>query len=579
MIRESAAKKGRYVSARGMLTIVLLLLIGILVIAITILSCVPPVSRDALTHHLLIPKLYLENGGICELPDIVFSYYPMNVDLLYMIPLIWEKGILAKFIHFGFSLLTAGLIYRYLKVRLDRPFALLGVVLFLSVPIIAKLSTMVYVDLGLCFFSFAAIYFLLKWLESDFQTKYLIVSAVFCGLALGTKYNGLIVFFILTLFVPFFYSRTRYAAEQNKTVSERAANGRQCFRAIGYGVIFMVISLLVFSPWMVRNYVWTNNPIYPLLNSWFGMRWVSAEEPVSQAVSSAVAVMASGKLNHFSMRGLAYGESWWQILLVPVRIFFQGQDGNPQFFDGRLNPFLFFLPFLAFIGHAQHNRIKTEKLLLAGFSVLFLLFAFVNTDMRIRYVIPMIPPLVILSIWSLFRLHELATEHFSSWAGKACRGCLVLVISVMLFLNARYIAAQFSVVQPMDYLMGRITRQDYLKAHIAEYPVLQYANKTLSEDARILSLFLGNRGYYSDIEMVHTQNIFRTAMAGDKTPDQVSAYFRKQGITHMLIREDLYEAWVKNSFNASQISAIGRFFNTQTRLMVYYAPYALYELR
>jgi hypothetical protein len=32
------------------------------------------------------------------------------------------------------------------------------------------------------------------------------LSAILSGLALGTKYNGLIAFFILTLFVPFIYS-------------------------------------------------------------------------------------------------------------------------------------------------------------------------------------------------------------------------------------------------------------------------------------------------------------------------------------------------------------------------------------
>ena len=35
-----------------------------LVLAILVLSGVPPVDRDALTHHLAVPKLYLKYGGI-----------------------------------------------------------------------------------------------------------------------------------------------------------------------------------------------------------------------------------------------------------------------------------------------------------------------------------------------------------------------------------------------------------------------------------------------------------------------------------------------------------------------------------
>ncbi|HBZ54809.1 MAG TPA: hypothetical protein DEO88_05340, partial [Syntrophobacteraceae bacterium] len=50
--------------------------------AILLLAAVPPVDRDALTHHLAVPKLYLQQGGMVEIPWVPFSYYPMNLDLL-----------------------------------------------------------------------------------------------------------------------------------------------------------------------------------------------------------------------------------------------------------------------------------------------------------------------------------------------------------------------------------------------------------------------------------------------------------------------------------------------------------------
>ena len=52
--------------------------------AIVILASVPPISRDALVHHLAVPKLYLRHGAIHEIPFMVFSYYPMNLDMLYL---------------------------------------------------------------------------------------------------------------------------------------------------------------------------------------------------------------------------------------------------------------------------------------------------------------------------------------------------------------------------------------------------------------------------------------------------------------------------------------------------------------
>ena len=94
---------------------------------------------------------------------LVYSYYPMNLDLLYMIPLYFGNDIFPKFIHFAFALGTAWLIFTYLAKRLDRYYAILGVLLFLSTPVIVKLSITAYVDLGLVFFSTAGLMYILRW--------------------------------------------------------------------------------------------------------------------------------------------------------------------------------------------------------------------------------------------------------------------------------------------------------------------------------------------------------------------------------------------------------------------------------
>ncbi|MBU1570069.1 MAG: hypothetical protein KKE00_06065 [Proteobacteria bacterium] len=98
---------------------------AVLAVSVIILSSVPPVSRDALTHHLAVPKLYLNHGGMYEIPSVIFSYYPMNLDLLYLIPLYFGNDIVPKYIHFLFALLTAFLVHGYLKKRTNTLLALL----------------------------------------------------------------------------------------------------------------------------------------------------------------------------------------------------------------------------------------------------------------------------------------------------------------------------------------------------------------------------------------------------------------------------------------------------------------------
>ena len=116
----------------------LILLLTALVIATIVLGSVPPVDRDALTHHLFVPKLWLKHGGIHEIPEIPFSYYPMNLDLLYTIPLYFGNDIIPKYIHYLFALSTAGLIFNYLKKKLGLQYGLFGALFFLSIPIIVK---------------------------------------------------------------------------------------------------------------------------------------------------------------------------------------------------------------------------------------------------------------------------------------------------------------------------------------------------------------------------------------------------------------------------------------------------------
>jgi len=108
------------------LKIILAGLVLILIASVIILSWVPPVSRDALIHHLTVPKLYLKNGGIFEIPFMDFSYYPMNLDLLYLIPLYFGNDIIPKFIHFSFALLTACLVFCYLRRRINSIYAMIG---------------------------------------------------------------------------------------------------------------------------------------------------------------------------------------------------------------------------------------------------------------------------------------------------------------------------------------------------------------------------------------------------------------------------------------------------------------------
>ena len=440
----------------------------VLVVSIVLLASVPPVSRDALTHHLVVPKLYLQHGKMVELPDIPFSYYPMNLDLLYILPLYFGNDIVPKFIHFLFALMTAGLLFGFLKKRLGTLYALIGSLMFLSTPVIVKLSITVYVDLGLVFFSTAALIYLVKWSEADFSIRYLIFSAAFCGLALGTKYNGLVTFFLLTLFVPFIY--LRFQPERNRLQG----------KAAGYAAIYALTALLVFSPWMIRNVYWTGNPIFPLYNKIFSTQSATEQNPIPEDLQQEIKERIGG-WNHFAIRRIIFKESWAEIASIPIRIFFQGQDDDPKYFDGKLNPFLLFLPIFAFFPRREEtSQAKNEKNLLLAFTILFLLISFFRTSIRIRYIVPVLPALIILSTAGLHRLVGLLKTGLSPFLRRCGAVSLSAAMLLLFGMNAVYLVNQFRVVDPIGYLSGKVGREMYITRYRPEYPVMKFANEHLS---------------------------------------------------------------------------------------------------
>jgi hypothetical protein len=549
-------------------------LIGLLVsliVSVIILACVPPISRDALVHHLAIPKLYLKHGGIYEIPALKFSYYPMNLDLLYIIPLYFGNDIIPKFIHFAFALLTAWLIFSYLKKRIDLFYALLGVILFLSLPIIIKLSITVYVDHGLIFFSTASLIYFLRWIEDDFSLKYLLISAVWCGLALGTKYNGLVVFFLLTLFVPFVYSRL----SPNSTFKK--------YKIIGYGVVFFFSALLIFSPWITRNYIWTSNPVYPLHQTWFIPKKSDfLDRSIESSPGTSVESVRKSKspLGHFLIRKVVFNESWWETALVPVRIFIQGQDDNPKYFDGKLNPLLLIFPFFAFYRIKKNPSIlKIEKKIFLVFAVLYLLYVFFQSTMRIRYIGPIIPPLVILSMFGMHEIIVAINDKYLGTTRNILAGCVTVFVAFLISLNAVYLFKQFKYVAPMGYIKGRVGRDEYIEKYRPEYAAIKYANESISKNAKILCLFLGNRSYYSDREMAFKSNLAPKRVIREDSSDKIMLYLQNESITHLLVRYDLFNKWLLNNFDDAEKVKVKKFFEQYTRLLFSKNGYGLYNFR
>jgi hypothetical protein len=532
-----------------------------------ILNLTPPMSRDALIHHLAIPKLWLKHGGFYEIPWAEYSYYPMNINLTYLVCLYFKNDIIPKFIHFGFGLGTGWLIYFYLKEKFDRNWALLGMMIFITTPIVVWLSTSAYIDLGMTFFTTASVLTFIRWRDSEYlRFKWFLMSSLCMGIAIGSKYNALIPWFIINMFL----------------VLSVARDTRRQITALKYGMLFFGVTAFVASPWYLKNYLQTGNPFHPLFDSFFKSL---NHHPVKEAVYRQ-AIEKTGQISFFKMREILYGESLWETLLIPIRMFFQGKDNSYQYFQGSLNPVLIlFLPF-AWL----NKRYAKDKFLFVSFSIIFIIMAFFLTAKQVRYILPVLPFLAIIAVMGIKGLlDKLEKKTFSSSLSfgeriKPIGKFFVLTsVSVLLIFNFVYLKNRMQIVKPFPYLFGKETREAYLKRHLLHYDAVDYINKNLPSHAKIFTLFLGRRGYYLERnyknEPSFGMNTIRRMISSSVDEKKFMEYIQSMNVTHILMRSDLVNMYLQNNFSTKEVNRLLRLVEKYWKKVYEHNGYAVWDIQ
>jgi hypothetical protein len=531
-----------------------------------LLNLTPPISRDALIHHLAVPKLWLKHGGIYEIPWANYAYYPMNIDILYALCLYFKNDIAPKIIHLVFGMGTGLLIYFYLKTKYGRNWGLLGMGIFITTPIVIWLSTTAYVDLGMTFFTTGSMMAFIKWRDSEYRhIKWFFLCALGMGIAVGSKYNALIAGFILNMLLMMSIVR-----DTHKQTA-----------ALWYGTLFFVIMAVVASPWYLKNYLQTGNPFYPLFDGFFKS---FHHHPVLEATSRS-AIEKSRQISFFKMREVMYGESFWETLLIPIRMFFQGKDNSYQYFQGALNPILIiFSPFILF-----KKRWGKDKFVFVLFTVIFIFMAYFLTAKQVRYILPVLPFLAVIAVMGIKDLLDKLEERprFASFrfGGKTKSTVRVFVFgsaTILLIFNFIYLKHRTETINPFPYVLGKETREAFLKHHLLHYDAVEYINHFLPDHAVVFTIFLGRRGYYFDRAYKNEASFgmatIRQLVNNADNEKKFTRYVRSMGITHILMRVDLVNKYLKNNFSIDDIQRFLRLKNKYWKKIYEKNEYAVWDI-
>jgi len=495
------------------------------------LGLVPPVARDELTHHLALPALYWQRCRIFEVPFAEQSYYPMLLEMYYTPLWGWFSAPAPRILHLLFGLGAAATV-SMVALQREGPRAVpLATTLVLFTPTVASLATTAYVDLGVLFYTAVALTTLLLWFDTN-RFSWLALSALSAGAAGATKYNGLIVVALLAL--------------GSLLAPHHASLRRACSFAILYGAL----ALLPLSPWLAKNALQTGNPLFPLFAEFAGGR-----PPTPRPA-----------IDVFSRRRFLHGETWPEIAAVPVRVFLTGREGSPAQFDGVLHPL-----FLLGIAAALRRKASREQRLLLGFAAAYFACVFFQTDMRARYLLPTVPAAALLTTSAIVRI------------GRRNPGLASALLAAGALFSGAHLVDRWLRLNPLALWTGRESRAAYVARHVPEFPVVEYANRNLPENALVYLAFLGNRSYYLARSFVYdtyySGTTLREAAEAGETADELAARLRHRGITHLLAADGLLARYLGDNLSSAGLERWNTFAARHLVPLASHAGVTLYEIR
>jgi hypothetical protein len=187
-----------------------------------------------------------------------------------------------------------------------------------------------------------------------------------------------------------------------------------------------------------------------------------------------------------------------------------------------------------------------EKKLFMSFALLFILYAIFLADLRIRYILPIVPPLIALLIYGVFNIYLRIKRPLYLFA----------ILLSFAGLHGTYLWNYFRDASPAGYLLGRESREAYLEHRLAEYPAYRYINQELPSTAKIYLLFVGRRAYYCDRDYFHDGGelpaYLLNAVQSANDPMHIEAALERRGITHLLVREDLLQEFLSLNLSVPQ---------------------------
>lgn len=484
---------------------------------------VPPFGDDAQWYHLGIPLDYLSAKKFTPKWDKPAAAFPANFEMLNIHCLSLSSDISVAFLNFYIGILLLLGIYFFLRKFISDRYALLLTLLFYSDPTMQFLNLEIKNDQFLILSIMLSVYFFFAFWENK-ETKFLNLTAIFWGIALGTKYTALNIVIFLILGVVFV---VKSEIKQN----------------IGKIFLKMFILMLIFSaPWYIKNMIVYKNPIAPFYKKMF--TWLQPKDSSSgTSISQPTKQPASNQPTDYVdlVRFYGMGRNFTDYLKLPWNVTVYGKRGTSRF-DSTITPlYLALFPFIFF-----GIRDKKVIFLFIMFVIQFSAWA-LQESQNSRYLAISFPLLIFLIGYGLVYLNLEKIKKII---------VLIIGISAALFIFTEFLFFVHTDAQPYRFIFSLETRDDYLKRAAGPlYEASVFLKKEWAGNKNIKAYFIGTRSNYffreSSVADYNLRFLSQIVNAG-KTPEGIKEFFKIRRINHILIEYKMLQFFYTRSEKRKQ---------------------------
>lgn len=465
---------------------------------------IPQTGDDALYYHFALPKLFIRHGGIYHVTDNFTSVWPFNIEMLFSLGLLLGNETTANLFNVIISAGFAVLIYHLIKLYLGHSAGVLWSVITYSTPLTLAQMNKGFVDMGTGLFALSGLYLMLKMIhEKKWAVKTVTLAGIFFGLAAGTKIVGALTGVLAAL---------AFAA-----VYFRELRGK----ALGLAALLVLLTGLIASPWTIRSFVLTGNPVYPVFTSLFSSGgWDQKVETRTLKLtdSSDIALAPMGR----SLRNTA---------LIPVYLHYPQMviswlhRDHPSVRTARpdLSYLTFlFLPFaLLFLRKEKQHR--QEALFMGLILSLFMLAWYFCLTQVGRYLLPV---LGLLTLFSAFGLSFILAHPKLIWLQRSSRASIAFWFLGVMGIYGAYYA-------PKAY--GLFHREQYLLDYGYFRPMVNWVNTHLGPQDKI-ALLSEIGPYVFDVPYTHPGPGFHLYDFQDAP--SLHAFLAREKVTHLFVARD-----------------------------------------